>query len=286
MKRVDSVRSKKSKIRSVPILRFLRFLAELFAPMAVFFILNFAWISPSAGGWSVMGGIGSLFVGIALCAPVRKRSAKERLRWLSLGLGIGGGLLIAISELLMYRARFMSGALVPHYVYAVSLFCLSSMGAFYAPFRYGMDVHLRRAVKIGKARLKQYKKGMRNFWWYEAIHRDSPLGALYHLNKSATLLFGVAVLTALFFGFLTWAQLFVSLLGVFLWLIVTVMALFALGQTNLQRYGKLFVWFRKNYAGKYDCLLEYPCMLGVGLGMACLYAQSAIHFFLSAFIQT
>jgi len=89
----------------------------------------------------------------------------------------------------------------------------------YIMFRQNITVHLRMNG-LSRSAIKDLKKGKKNYWWYEALHKSHSFGCLYYLNKIFTIL---VLLTAGLHLFLGWWR---PILGcvAFLTVIVTVLS--------------------------------------------------------------
>lgn len=127
----------------------------------------------------------------------------------------------------------------------------------YALFRGGI-YHYLRLSKMSKTNIRKSQKGYANYWLYQSIHQQHPMGILYGLNLIfliITIFFTVIVLTV---GFIKTFQPFVWGLS----LVLCMMEIPAMAITSIYdckaEFGQPFVFLRKQKEsnGYYCSLLD------------------------------
>ena len=107
-------------------------------------------------------------------------------------------------------------------------------------FRDGVYSWLR-GRKISGSMMKKNKKGAKNFWWYEELHKTFGLSSVYTLNKIYTVFFATHLTVSLLFG---WAEPLLRVFAVSLTLLALLtayMSEFARMQRTTEKYGCKFV---------------------------------------------
>ena len=124
--------------------------------------------------------------------------------------------------------------------------------------------------------MNQMKKGKRNYWWYEEIHRNHGMGMLYHLNKTFTISYLLALMMTIVFGFFRVMSIPICVLSMIAYLSMTVMKVFTNVQNNIEEHGKIFVLLKKNSMGKVDSI--WFDLLSVALILVIAYAHLIVTF--------
>lgn len=122
---------------------------------------------------------------------------------------------------------------------------------YYFLFRRSVKSRLIRTSSINQKRFKSLMKGFRNFWWYEAVNAECPLGIFYHINKLAVILYPSVLFLTLTLGWLRIAVPFVSFLYGCISVLTAGMSLFSSIETNIAAYGKPFVLLKKTLNNGY-----------------------------------
>ncbi len=118
-------------------------------------------------------------------------------------------------------------------------------------FRVGVTDWLRNR-HVSKTRIRKLKKGKRNYWWYETLHREIGLGAIYEINKVFTILYMSTVLLILSAGAVRLLAVLAALLYALSSVLLVAMSVFASVQSNKQQYGKAFIWLRRRSNRGFD----------------------------------
>lgn len=157
--------------------------------------------------------------------------------------------------------------------YFLSIVILFYNLLLYASFRSGIYDYLRSA-KMSKSNIRKKRKGFKNYWLYQSIHKERPLGVLYGLNY---LFFIVTVLysvLALALGFLKAFQPFLFGLSILLcWIEIPSTVIASVHRCN-EEFGKPFVWLAKRKAlGGYHSSLTDMLSSSVTILLICLCFQ-------------
>ena len=115
---------------------------------------------------------------------------------------------------------------------------------------------------------KLLKKGKKNFWWYETLHKEEDLGLLYYLNKAFTILYVLIFALTLLTGFIKVMSLILCPMNVILYVLTAFMVIFSRIQDNLDFHGKPFVVFAKSYNNGVDSVIFDICMVLFVFAMA------------------
>ncbi len=129
-----------------------------------------------------------------------------------------------------------------YYFLSILLYLLPPF--YYYLFRQAVKSRLIRKFTNQK-HFKTLMKGFRNFWWYEAVNAEFPLGIIYHVNKLAVFLYPSLIFLTLIFGWLRFAAPFISVLYGCISVLTAGMSLFSSIETNINIYGKPFVFLKK-----------------------------------------
>ncbi len=197
---------------------------------------------------------GSFIIGVGIFNIVSAFICQYLGHIVTVGAFLLGGTMTATSLVILYHPSIYAlfdETLVSYYF--VSLHLLLVLLLFYPWVRIGIHTMLRRK-RIGKSTIKSLKKGKRNFWWYEALHKEYNLGFLYHLNKWTTILYPITVLLSILFAWVKVVTPLISVLYAIIALVMAVMAFFASMQENIENYGKPIVLFRRSSTKKIDSI--------------------------------
>ena len=172
-------------------------------------VFLFAWITlglfPAPNSIVMLFGLaGSFILGFGLVCQVFAFKKEGKLVWTKLVLIIYaiGGAIILISCVVVYVPPIyglIDEDNLWEYVAANSFVLFMAMP--YAFFRSGVESWLRRQ-HVSKTRIKAMKKGRRNYWWYEEIHRNYNMGIWYYLNVFATGTYAVLMVVLFVLGWI------------------------------------------------------------------------------------
>ena len=229
-------------------------------------VFLFAWITlglfPAPNSIVMLFGLaGSFILGFGLVCQVFAFKKEGKLVWTKLVLIIYaiGGAITLLSCVVMYvppiYGLFNEDKMTQ---YVLSVLFVLMLPTFYSTFRYGVDSWLRRQ-HVSKTRIKAMKKGRRNYWWYEEIHRNYNMGIWYYLNVFVTGAYPVLLAVVLLFGWIPVVRRISNVLYVSMAVCSSLMILFGVAQDNLKEEGRAFLWVR---VGK-DC--RGRTILGTGL---------------------
>lgn len=218
--------------------------ALLFPMMALLAYTCFIHPAPNSG-FLVLTMVGAFIIGIGLFNIVAA--------WIKQYLGhtvtavclILGSAMVAISMIIMYVPQvfdWFDEEMVTFY-FVQLLFCLIPF-FYYAGFRAGFWNWMRRSRKISNSTRKKLTKGMKNYWFYESLHKNYELGGRYVINK----IFLIGTLASLGLSlFVGWCRpLLPFTTGVFslTLLMCSVTAPFSSAEENRSMFGASFVLFR------------------------------------------
>lgn len=127
----------------------------------------------------------------------------------------------------------------------------------YAIFRSGIYDYLRLS-KISKSNIKKNRKGFKNYWFYQSINKQTPLGILYILNYIFLTFSVIFIILAVTMGFIKALQPVLFHLSIILCIIEIPSTIIATICSNNAEYGRPFVWFakRKHMKGFYSSLID------------------------------
>ena len=145
-------------------------------------------------GFIILGIIGTLLLGLGLFSFLgleRKFFSIGHL--IAIGLLLFGGILVAITLFVLYcpstYERF-NEKYVTYYFLMWGFLVIPII--WYAFFRMEINTSLRNRG-ISKTTIKKSKSGIRNYWWYEALHKEYGMGHIYTLNKLFTILYSATI---------------------------------------------------------------------------------------------
>lgn len=213
----------------------------LLLPLVIVLLVTSVFFPAPDSGFLLLAMVGCFIMGIGIFNIVAAWIGQYLGHGVTIGSFLLGGLLIAVSCIIIYVPDIYSlfdEEMVTFYF--MTLLFLALPPVFYGIFRYAVHSWLRRK-KISNTRIQKLKKGKRNYWWYEAIHEEYPMGILYHLNKLQTVAYPMAAVLALLLGWLRFMAPVVSGLYVLVSVAAAAMSLFSSVQNNLEEHGSPFV---------------------------------------------
>ena len=125
-------------------------------------------------------------------------------------------------------------------LYNILLYCI---------FRSGIYDYLRLS-KMSKNSIKKNRKGFKNYWLYQTIHKQAPLGILYRLNYIFLIFTAIFTVLAIAVGFIQIFRPIVFACSVLLCLIEVPSTILASIYSNKLEYGKAFVFLVKRKHGR------------------------------------
>lgn len=155
-----------------------------------------------------------------------------------------GGAMIAISVFMINNPQLYDPDVSALYFVSL-LFMLWAPPIFYFLFRSGVEDWTMRTKHISKSKIRKLKTGKKNYWWFEALHKEENLGHIYHLNKLYTLLYILIFSLTLFAGLKREMYLILCPMNVLLYALTAYMYLFTSAQHNIDHYGKPFIFLAR-----------------------------------------
>ena len=243
-------------------------LGALVLPMIILLLVTAIWFPAPNSGFLLLAMVGCFIIGIGLFNIVAAWIGQYLGHKVTIGCFLVGGILVLISCVIMYIPEvyaLFDEQIVSYYFFTMLFLALPPL--FYLPFRLAADSWLRRK-RIGKNRIKKLKKGMKNFWWYEALHKERNLGLIYHMNKFVTILYPINLVLAVTLGWLRFMVPVVSVLYAIVSILMSVLSLFSSVQENMDAYGTPIVILRRTRNRGYTSSLldiaiaAFPLMAG------------------------
>lgn len=227
----------------------------LVLPLIIFILVTSVFFPAPNSGFLFLAMVGCFIIGIGIFNLVAAWIGQYLGHWVTLGCFLLGGLLVAISCVIIYIPdiyALFDEEMVSYYF--MSMLFLALPPIFYMMFRFAIGSWLRRK-KISKSRIKKLKKGKKNYWWYEAIHEQYDMGLLYHLNRFLTVSYPITLGMSILLGWLRAMAPFISGLYALMSLTVAVMNLFSSVQNNLDEYGVPVVILRQAKSKRIDSII-------------------------------
>ena len=183
-----------------------------------------------------------------------------------------GGAMIAISVFMINNPQLYDPDVSALYFVSL-LFMLLVPPIFYFLFRSGVEDWTMRTKHISKSKIRKLKTGKKNYWWFEALHKEENLGHIYHLNKLYTLLYILLFSLTLFAGLKREMHLILCPMNVLLYALTAYMYLFTSAQHNIDHYGKPFIFLARGPNKKLTSSFLDIIAAAVILAPACIIAQ-------------
>ncbi len=221
-------------------------LASFFTPM-IAFVLFTAINEPPGFAWMFLGVLGCFVLGIGLFnipAAFVHQYLGHRVTIGGIGIGLA---MILISFPLMYNKTlvgFFDHEMMLFSIVSLLLLLLSLVA--YAGFRVSVDSWLRSVKKVNQKHMKVLKKGYKNYWWYEALHEEYGMGAIYHLNKLYTILVVLSVLLTLMLGFFRSTASVICFVNVSVHILDMGIFMFTQIHDSIEKYGRWPVLWRRD----------------------------------------
>ena len=219
-------------------------IVALILPLVFLLLVTEIWCPVPKSGFLIMAIAGCFIIGIGLFNIVAAWIGQYLGHWVTIGCFLLGGILVSISLVIIYipDVYALFDELMVTYYFATMLF-IALPPIFYFLFRLAVDSWLRRK-RISKSKIKTLIKGKKNFWWYDALHKEIGLGPIYHINKLATILYPINLILALTLGWLRFMTPVITGLYVIISILIAGMSLFSSAQGNMDAYGTPIVILR------------------------------------------
>ena len=109
---------------------------------------------------------------------------------------------------------------------------------------------------MSKSNIKKNRKGFKNYWLYQMINKQTPLGILYSLNYIFLISTAIFTVLAITIGFIKMFRPIIFVCSILLCLIEIPSSILASIYSNKMEYGKAFVFLAKRkYMRGYCCSL-------------------------------
>lgn len=228
-------------------------------PIAGYTLLTM-WKEPLNGAWAVLSVAGALLLGMSLASLT---GALRHGCWgiVPTVLLLGSGLTLLRPSLVMQYDPVAAGLIeqnmVAHY-FVTYLFFLILL-PFYSTFRSHIHQELRQTLREGQ--IRKWQKGMRNYWWYEEIQRQTGTAPQFGLNKAFTL---ALIAAAAFHALMGWnaygATMTHEMLRI-LYVLLMCMEVVRCVQTHRRLFGKV-VLLKKDKAGVWHSVASSLLIIG------------------------
>ena len=144
----------------------------------------------------------------------------------------------------------------------------------YALFRSGIYDSLRLS-KVSKTYIRKHRKGMANYWLYNEIHKEHPLGTGYTINLVFLAVLCMFALLSVGFSYLVFLRIPLASLSTLLCVIELPWFVWIARVDALTDYGRPFVLWakRRDNRGYYSSLLILFAWI-IPVALTVLYAKS------------
>ena len=216
--------------------------------------------SQNITGWSVLAVLGCLIMGCGLFHAVRIRYFQSSGHKWTVSLLTFGGTIVIFSDFMRQHPELYDENLLGFYF--ISLLMMLIPPIFYIFFRDAMETMISRTKHIRKSRFRNLIKGKKNYWFYEALHKEVNLGFPYHLNKISIILYVSLFILTLFTGFIKAMTFVLCSMHVLLSILSALMIGFARIQENLDYHGThIVIWAKSRNGGVDSALLDIIIVL-------------------------
>lgn len=181
--------------------------------------------------WKSVGYIGTVIIGVvSLVAAafgigykVREEKPSQKF-YIGVYAGITAGVCVLLFGcFLMYGNFFSEEATTTYFLNLILIFIL---GFSYLLSRGTIDSWLRLRGR-SKTYIRKHKKGVKNYWLYEELHKELNLGVMYHLNKWFVIIYPITFVLMLTLGCLKPITYITGIFFTILCLIMVVIIIFA-----------------------------------------------------------
>ena len=181
--------------------------------------------------WKSVGYLGTVIIGVvSLIAAVRGIAYKfcEEKPSQKFYIGVYAGITAGVCVLLfgcflMYGSFFSEEAVT---VYFLNLILILILGLSYLMSRGAIDSWIRLRGR-SKTFIRKHKKGIKNYWLYEELHKELNLGVMYYLNKWFVFMYPITFALMFVLGCLKSVTYITAMLFTILTLIMIVIIYFA-----------------------------------------------------------
>lgn len=248
-------------------------LIALFAPVIAYLIVCYMNHHVFDNGFVMLGFAGSFMIGIGLFNIVAAFVHQYLGHIMTLICIGGGGTLVAVTLALLLTPETAAKIDADiSMMYVIHLVFLPIIAGYYMMFRFSMS-NWFKTKKIKRSEINRLAKGKKNYWWYEALHQEYGLGAVYYLNKSFTVLYAVTAFMMMALGWIREIIILNAVLYTLVCILGGVMSMFTSVQDNLEAYGKPVVLYKSNGSGfKYADSIFYD-LFKVGLILFFAYME-------------
>ena len=174
-------------------------LALILSPLALWLLITLLLFPARPIGFVVLGGIGAPILGFSLFALRCMLGRGERFRDItmieSVPFVLGLVMIISAASALYIMP---DGNVRTHYFVGL-IFQSVNIIFSYPSFRFTVEERLRRN-RVSKSRIKKLKQGLKDYWFFTALHKECGIGIAYPLNAAFVVLFPVAVTMQLLLG--------------------------------------------------------------------------------------
>lgn len=221
-------------------------IAALMLPSIIFIICMIVFDIPDRG-WLMLSLFGTFIIGCGLFNIVGAWIGQYLGHKVTIGAFASGTLLLLISLFLLYSKsinKMLSKEIVDFYL--ISLLILFVPAIIYFFFRMTFFDWIVASHKIRVRDARKMKKGFKNFWFYEALHRELKLGPLYYVNKIFLYVYPASLILSLFTGLIRVMSIPIFVLSDITYILCAVMTIFSQIQLNKEFHGKPFVIFARS----------------------------------------
>lgn len=197
----------------------------------------------AANAWVVPAIMGCFAMGVGLFNIIAAFIHQYLGHKLTIGCLLGGGGIVFLAMYMMNNPQLYNEAVIQFYF--VSLCALLLPAMLYFLFRGSVRTWLQCSKQINRSKFYKFTKGIKNFWWYQALHEEVNLGAIYYMNKAFTVLCPALFVLTLLTGYIKVMSLVLGPLHFLVHLMAAIMIFFAQMQDHLELYGKKIVLFKR-----------------------------------------
>ena len=218
--------------------------------------------------------LGALIIGVGLANIPIAFFFQYRGRKVTVPCLLIGGVMIAISLFMINNPQLYDPDVST--LYFVSLLSMLWVPPiFYFLFRSGVEDWAMRTKHISKSKIRKLKTGMKNYWWFEELHKEENLGGIYLLNKFYTLLYIALFALTLLTGLIKEMYLILCPMNILLYALTAYMYLFTSAQHNIDHYGKPFIFLARSSNKRLNSSFLDIIAAAVILMPACIIIQIA-----------
>lgn len=208
----------------------------------------------NVSAFPVLTVLGALLIGVGLANILIAFFFQYRARKVTAPCLLIGGTMIVISDFMINNPQLYNPDVSALYFVSL-LFMLFLPPIFYFLFRSGVEDWVMRTKRVSKSRIRKLKTGKKNYWWFEALHKEENLGGIYLLNKFYTLLYISLFALTLLTGLIKEMYMILFPMNVLLYALTAYMNEFSRVQHNIEHYGKPFVFLARATNKSWDSSL-------------------------------